>query len=132
MEEKIILNKTTKQLKQERANALVVKIARHKQFKGKCNDCGTVWHRRGMLFHHIRYRKGEKSYKDFKGDKLAYYIYLQPIILAYPKEFEYLCTPCHIYVGKLRRIKDNKRIRNLANTAIRTEYVPPKGRSKKR
>lgn len=126
----IIINKTPRELKKERTDALIVRIAQHKQFKGRCNCCGTIWHRRGMLFHHLDYRSGEKNHKDFKGDRLAYYIYLEPIILAHLTEFEYLCTPCHGFVGKLRKMKDDKRIKRICETALRTRFIPPRGRKR--
>jgi len=126
--EKITLNKTTAQLKKEAKDTLVAKIAYKHVSKGKCQDCGTTWHRRGMLFHHLKYKKGEKNHKDFPGDRLGYYLYLEPIIKKRPKDFEYLCTPCHGYVGKLRRIKDNKRIKKICATVLKTEFIPPRGR----
>jgi len=126
--EKIILNKTNAQLKKEQTDALVAKIAHKHPSKGKCEGCGTMYHKRGMLFHHLEYRKEEKDHKDFPGDRLGYYLYLEPIIKKRPKKFLYLCTPCHGYVSKLRRIKDNKRIKKLGEAAIKTQFIPPRGR----
>ncbi len=54
--------------------------------------------RSGFVVHHLEYREGEKTHKDFdkslKG-RISYYTYLLPIIKKFKTKFRYLCNKCH-------------------------------------
>jgi len=79
---------------------------------GRCKVCckkfGKAFH-----FHHVVYRLGEKTYKDFESSKsiknwIEYTEYILPIIKQYPKEFELLCQKHHRFVEMLIALKGNK------------------------
>lgn len=123
----ITLKRTPAQERKDHADRLVEELSI--PFGGKCQCCGVVYHRRGMTFHHYKYKKSEKSHRDFKGKRLEYYQYLGPIIRRRKKGFLYVCTPCHVFITMTRRMKDNRRIRKLMEAVLKTEYLPPRRKS---
>ena len=95
---------------------LILKLAAY--YKYKCEVCEDIC-TTGKYFtiHHIKYKKNEKTYKDFKDKKtrqymrLKYYRYLTPIVKKNPKRFSLVCNSCHQAVTKLARWKKEKRKR---------------------
>lgn len=77
-----------------------------KLFQSRCYTCrGKYTTKQAFVIHHREYREGEKTYKDFNGDKLAYYTYLLPIILKHHKEFRLLHYKHHYLVETWARLK---------------------------
>ena len=65
---------------------------------GVCAVCSKKFGK-AFHFHHVKYRKGEKTYRDFETSKsiknwIAYTAYILPIIRKYPKEFKLLSQVC--------------------------------------
>lgn len=89
---------------------LILRLSR--LFMSKCavchRKCTTGKH---FTIHHIKYNKKEKTYKDFEGDRLAYYKYLFPLVKRNKKRFALLCNTCHQAVTKLSRWGPEKRRR---------------------
>lgn len=48
----------------------------------------------GFTFHHLTYKKNEKTHRNFTS-RLKYYKYITPIIKKEPERFAFLCNPCH-------------------------------------
>lgn len=92
----------------EKTKKIKEELARLAPFRRGCYVCGVKRHRRGMTWHHLSYVEGERTYKDFGHDTLAYYQYLQPIIIAFPKRFMLLCTPHHQALERLKRFNSDK------------------------
>ena len=69
------------------------------------------------MIHHRKYIPGEKTHRDFKGKRLEYYLYLEPIVKKNSKRFRLLHVSCHSAVTKLSQwgIKNRKRLMILAN-----------------
>ena len=61
-------------------------------FGSVCAVCHK--NRKVMQFHHELYCDGELTYKDFKNN-LDYQLYILPIVIGRPEEFEYLCRSDH-------------------------------------
>jgi hypothetical protein len=74
-----------------------------------CYVCHTK-SKSGMTFHHLKYYKGEKIYKDF-ASPLEYYEYLAPLIKQSPHRFLYVHNKCHQAITRLHRWKPIKRNR---------------------
>ena len=69
----------------------------------------------GFTIHHLVYRKGEKTHKNFLS-RLKYYLYLKPIIKKFHKKgqlhqnFAFLCNPCHHSLDGPRGLNRRKKI----------------------
>jgi hypothetical protein len=91
-----------------------------KLFGGQCEMCGKKMRKAqsGFTIHHLCYREGEKTHKNFL-DRLKYYKYLAPIvyftqelgILSYC--FAFLCNQCHNSLDGIRGINRRKKINVL-------------------
>ena len=90
------MNKEATALRQKAAKAL----------GNECEICSKTFGK-GFTFHHLRYRKGEKIYSDFKNSD-EYNIYICPIIMRRPKDFMILCQGHHHAVEQLKRYKKDK------------------------
>ena len=89
-----------------------------KLFGGECEICLKKMKKpkSGFTIHHLEYRTGEKTHKDFTS-RLKYYQYLSPIIKKFHKKghvhskFMFLCNACHqsldVTRGLNRRKKSN-------------------------
>ncbi len=89
-----------------------------KLFGSECEICLKKMKKpkSGFTIHHLEYRIGEKTHKDFTS-RLKYYQYLMPIIKKFHKKgkvhskFMFLCNACHQSLdgprGLNRRKKDN-------------------------
>jgi len=69
----------------------------------KCRICDKKFGK-GSSFHHIVYRKDEKTHKDFNNVS-DYQEYIIGKIEEHPKEFCILCTGHHLLVERLKRFK---------------------------
>ena len=81
-------------------------------FDSVCYVCGKPIGK-AFHFHHVRYRKGEKTYKDFDASKsrknwFAYTNYILPMINQHPTEFALLCQKHHKFVEMLIKLKEDK------------------------
>lgn len=61
----------------------------------------------GFTIHHLEYKKGEKTHKNFL-DRLKYYKYLRPIVKKNPKRFAFLCNPCHNSLDGIKGLNRRK------------------------
>lgn len=57
---------------------------------------------KGFAIHHKYYINGEKTHRDFTN-RLEYYQYLEPIVIAEPKRFALVCNAHHQAITKLCR-----------------------------
>lgn len=62
----------------------------------------------GFTIHHLEYKKGEKTHKNFL-DRQKYYVYLRPIIKKNPKRFAFLCNACHHSIDGPRGLNRRKK-----------------------
>ena len=98
------------QSKAKNVYTLIFEIS--KRYDSQCFVCHKPMKsaRSGFTLHHLEYRYGEKTHKDFT-DRVKYYTYLAPIIAKYPNKFMFLCNPCHNSLdgrnGLNRRKKEN-------------------------
>jgi hypothetical protein len=91
-----------------------------KLFGSECEVCGKKMKRPmpGFTIHHLEYRKGEKTHKNFLS-RLKYYQYLKPIILKALKDgtihiiFAFLCNACHHSIDGPRGLNRRKKINVL-------------------
>ena len=61
-----------------------------------------------MQFHHLEYREGELTNKDFKNND-DYQLYILPIIDDRPEDFEYLCRSHHWKVTKATKSEETRK-----------------------
>ena len=80
---------------------LEIKTKLAKLYGSKCAICGSK-HIPELTFHHIWYENSDKTWKDFTNT-LAYYEYLQYVIIARPKQFKCLCNKHHQAVTRISR-----------------------------
>ena len=98
----------------EKVNEIKRELGKIRQFRNRCYVCHVSWHKRGMTFHHIKYKTNEKTHSNFPdgyAGTLQYYEYLKPIIKKNPKRFAYLCNPHHQTVTKLLQFSKDKQDR---------------------
>lgn len=78
-------------------------------FGGECEVCLKKMRKPmpGFTIHHLEYKKGEKTHKQFL-DRLKYYIYLRPIVKKNPKRFAFLCNPCHNSIDGIKGLNRRK------------------------
>jgi len=98
----------------EKVNKIKKELGKIRNFHNRCYVCHVSWHKRGMTFHHIKYKTNEKTHSDFPdgyAGALQYYNYLKPIIKKNPKRFAFLCNPHHQTVTKLLQFSDDKQDR---------------------
>jgi hypothetical protein len=62
----------------------------------------------GFTIHHLEYKDGEKTHKDFK-ERIHYYKYLKPIVKKHHKRFAFLCNACHNSIDGIRGLNRRKR-----------------------
>lgn len=79
-------------------------------YGGECEVCLKKMRKpmSGFTIHHLKYKKGEKTHKQFL-DRLKYYIYLRPIVKKNPKRFAFLCNACHHSIDGPRGLNRRKR-----------------------
>ena len=73
----------------EKVNEIKRELGKIRQFRNRCYVCHVSWHKRGMTFHHIKYKTNEKTHSNFPdgyAGTLQYYEYLKPIIKKKSKE----------------------------------------------
>lgn len=87
-------NKKRMQSKNKSVYTLIFEIS--KRYDSQCFVCQKKMKsaKSGFTLHHLEYRAGEKTYKDF-GSRETYYKYLAPIIEQYSDKFLFLCNSCH-------------------------------------
>ena len=72
-------------------------------FENKCYVCGKKYGK-GFAIHHIRYVKGEKTYKSFLTSE-SYHEYLADKIRTRREDFALLCAKHHHIVERLKLYK---------------------------
>jgi len=92
----------------EKVKEIKQQLAKLRPFRLGCYCCHVKWHKKGMTFHHKWYVAGEKTYRDFGSNALAYYEYLKDIVIERPKGFLFLCNPDHQIVERLKRLKPER------------------------
>ena len=88
-----------------------------KIFASECYICGKRYGK-NFQFHHIRYREGNKTYRDFHSNT-AYQSYILPIIHDNPWDFELLCHKHHYLLEQLKRFKP-ERLERLFDVVMRS------------
>ena len=96
----------------------------------KCGICGQSYDelkkgkRRAFAVHHREYKDNELTYANFKKDgiydKLGYYEYLLPIIIAEPHRFRFMHHSHHYQTEKWARYKDDDVLFNVIDLVIET------------
>jgi ssDNA-binding Zn-finger/Zn-ribbon topoisomerase 1 len=89
-------------------------------FGGECEVCQKKMKKSksGFTIHHLEYRTGEKTHKDFTN-RLKYYQYMTPIIRKYHKKgnlktkFMFLCNACHHSLDGPRGLNRRKKMNVL-------------------
>ena len=66
----------------------------------------------GFTIHHLEYKKGEKTHKQFL-DRLKYYKYLRPIVKKNTSRFAFLCNACHHSIDGPRGLNRRKKMNVL-------------------
>ena len=103
-------DKKDMQRKSKEVYTLIFEIS--KRYDSQCFICHKSMKsaKSGFTIHHLEYRWGEKTHKDFTSRE-KYYAYLTPIIDQYPDAFMFLCNACHQSLdgprGLNRRKKEN-------------------------
>ena len=88
-------------------------------FDSVCAVC--IKKKKVMQFHHYEYREGEKTNKDFKNND-DYQLYILPIVIGRPEDFEYLCRSHHWKVTKATKTKETRRqLEQLLDVVRRTK-----------
>jgi len=82
------------------------RIAFNDTYNGKCYVCEKKFGKR-FAFHHKKYIKYEKTYRDFKNND-NYQLYILPIIESRPRDFTLLCHKHHYLVEILKRFKPER------------------------
>ena len=75
-------------------------------FDSVCYVCNKKYGK-NFHFHHLKYKDGELTYKDFKNND-DYQKYILPIIEQRPLDFELLCHKHHYLVEILKRFKPER------------------------
>jgi len=75
-------------------------------FHSECYVCQKRYGK-NFHFHHIAYRDGEKTYRDFYNND-DYQLYILPIIEDRSLDFELLCNKHHYLVEILKRFKSER------------------------
>lgn len=75
-------------------------------FDGVCYVCGKRYGKK-FHFHHLSYKDGELTYKDFTTN-FKYQKYILPIIEQRPLDFELLCHKHHYLVEILKKFKPER------------------------
>lgn len=88
-------------------------------FNNKCKLCTST---KRLQVHHLDYKKGDAFHANYKGNTIKYYAALEPQVYADPERFALLCSACHNHITRLRRIKDDNRIRGICDMAINTKF----------
>jgi hypothetical protein len=89
-------------------------------FGRECEVCGRKMRKpmSGFTIHHLTYRKGEKTHRDFSS-RLEYYRFLTKILQKFHKQnklstnFAFLCNACHHSIDGPRGLNRRKRINVL-------------------
>lgn len=83
-------------------------------FGGKCEICQKKMSKpkSGFTIHHLEYRPGEKTHKDF-SDREKYYKYLTPIVKKHLNKFAFLCNACHHSLDGPRGLNRRKKMNVL-------------------
>ena len=84
-------------------------------FGRECEVCGRKMRKpmSGFTIHHLVYKEGEKTFRDFSS-RLKYYKYLKPLIYGraefglHHREFAFLCNACHHSIDGPRGLKRRK------------------------
>lgn len=92
-----------------------------KLFNSECYICHKNFGK-WFNFHHVEYRAGELTYRDF-NDGLKYNEYILPIIEKMPDKFFLLCKPCHRLLGYLQNIKSDSRFKRLVELSDKSRFV---------
>lgn len=88
-------------------------------FDSVCAVC--IKKKKVMQFHHYEYREGELKSKDFKNND-DYQLYILPIVISRPEDFEYLCRSHHWKVTKSTKTKETRRqLERLLDVVRRTK-----------
>ena len=91
---------------EEEIKKILFELSQH--FESRCWVCHKPYGTgKGMLLHHIYYRKRDKRYSDFKN-RLEYYRYLKPHVLKRPTQFMFLCKGCHFFLHRTQRFSDDR------------------------
>ncbi len=80
-------------------------------FGGICMVCEKKFGK-WFAFHHLEYREGEKTYRDFKST-VDYLEYVLPIIENDPSNFLLFCKSHHHFVELLHKMKPERKYRLL-------------------
>ena len=83
-----------------------IKVASIKYFNSECYICAKPFGK-GFLFHHVRYKEGEKTYRDFTK-YLSYQMYILRKVRKDPSNFVLLCRGHHFLVEKMKRFNADK------------------------
>jgi len=75
-------------------------------FKGKCFVCHKKYGKR-FAFHHVTYKKEEKTYRDFNSND-NYQLYILPLIQKNPSDFKLLCHNHHYLVERLKLFRPER------------------------
>lgn len=96
---------TNEAMTNQRDQVLAIKAGLARLYRSRCAICHCKKSKSGFTFHHLYYLPAEKTYKDF-ANTLSYYQYLEPIILAQPDRFLYLCSDHHQALERCCRYGD--------------------------
>ena len=72
-------------------------------YGGVCHVCGDKFGK-GFAFHHLFYKEGEKTYRDFKSS-VTYNNYIIKCVKKNPSQYIPLCKKHHFAVEQLKRYK---------------------------
>ena len=75
-------------------------------FDSRCYVCEKKYGKK-FHFHHLTYKDGELTYRDFTNND-DYQYYILPIIEQRPSDFELLCHKHHYLVEILKRFKPER------------------------
>jgi len=82
------------------------KTVAERLFNSRCFVCHKKFGK-GFGWHHIKYKKNEKIYSNFKSS-LTYQLYILPIIEMRPDDFRLLCRGHHRLTEILKRFKPER------------------------
>jgi len=87
-----------------------------KLFNSECEVCLKKMKKPqpGFVIHHLKYKKGEKTHRDFIN-RLKYYQFLLPIIKKgnIYDDFAFICNACHHSIDGPRGLKRRKKMNVL-------------------
>ena len=101
MRQKLRVKKMNKKDMVKKYKRQVAKI-----FASECYVCGKRYGK-NFQFHHVRYRAGNKTYRDFRTN-VSYQSYILPIIHDTPWDFELLCHKHRYLVEILKKFKPER------------------------